>query len=206
MKSLLTTLLLVFSLSVFSQTNYIKINVLGLFFEDYGIGYEHKINEVVGFGFFAKTTKYSYPIAFAELLHSKNKNYTYNSKSIALEAKFHAAPLDNGAEVFMGIYGRYKVEDVSDLISTYNTDTVSYGYSYNGIALGFLMGLRKTFYSGVFFELSGGVGRFFGSEPVFTDEDIGKRIYESHHIMDYADYNYFSYWDTRLQLSVGFGF
>ena len=209
MKTTLIAILLIFSLTTFSQSNYLKINILGAIFEDYGIGYEYEINPQIGIAIFVKKSFISLPMEVAVKFDDyPYTNYDYSSQSIALELKLYSYELSAGTKVLLKFYGRYKDETVSNLpyYDRSTKKTTIYGFNYKGIALGLEMGAKKTLYNGIFFEFSGGIGRYIGSEPVFTDEDIGKYIYESYHFMAYSEYNYFSYWDPRLQLSVGYSF
>ena len=210
MKTTLTAILIIlFSQASFSQSNYFKVNVFGAIFEDYGIGYEYEITEQFGVAIFVKKSFISFPMEMAvKFDDNPYTNYKYSSQSVALELKLYSYEFNPGTKVLFKFYGRYKDETVSD-IAYYNNNTnvtTLYGYNYKGIALGLEMGVKRTLNNGIFFEFSGGVGRFFGSEPVFTNEYIGKYIYELYHQLDYSNYNYFSYWDPRLQFSVGYSF
>ena len=209
MKILITLALTILTINTFAQQNYFKINALGLLFEDYGGGYEHVFYDQIGVAVFAKSTNMSVPIMLAvKVGDSENDNtkYDYNSKSIALELKLYSATVGD-LHGFAGIYGRYKDENVSNLIFKdifIGSKEVIYSYTYQGYALGLILGVKKVLYNGIFFETSGGIGRFFGSKPIFSDADVAKSI--EYYDDLYMTYDYFSYWDPRFQFSVGYSF
>ncbi len=88
-------ILLLFIIITFSTTinaqHYVKLNLAGLLYQDYGIGYEYEVTELFSIGTFAKASYNNSLVDFyiKTTPSYTNNNYSYSSYSISIEPTFH---------------------------------------------------------------------------------------------------------------------
>ncbi|MCK5846009.1 MAG: DUF3575 domain-containing protein [Bacteroidales bacterium] len=201
MKKLAFTLLvlLISTSSVLAQQD-IKTNALGLFLKNYGIGYEYVINDEISAGGYIN---FSTGSLYLEMINdAAGSDYEYSNFSIMPEFRYYTNP-DFGADKrYFGAYAIYQRSNWGNLTLTEYPATGPsikhiYDMTNNAIGLGIIGGQKWVMNSGLYFETLAGFGRFMSSSLSYSDPAIEGLI-------NTAEYEYFSAWDFRFQVGVGY--
>ncbi len=199
-KLILTIFVLTISVSTLKAQHDIKINALGLFFQDYGLGYEYIINESFSAGIFANYSTFPYLLSVED--YFEGTAHTRNSLSVSPEVRYYLAP-DFGADKrYIGAYFRYKDVSWTDLSYYNNTNTPAlYNLDYSSIVLGMMTGQKWVTNSGIYFETLLGVGKALSSSTTFSDPAAEQYMEDNGGL---SEYSYVAGWDFRFQIAVGY--
>ncbi len=180
-KLILTIFVLTISVSSLKAQHDIKVNALGLFFQDYGLGYEYIINESFSAGIFANYSTFPYLLSVEDYIDGTD--HTRRSLNISPEVRYYLSP-DFGADK------RYTTNDYS----YYNLD-------YSSIVLGMMTGQKWVTNSGIYFETLLGIGKALSSSTTFSDPVAEQQMEDNGGL---SEYSYVAGWDFRFQIAVGY--
>ncbi|MCK5846008.1 MAG: DUF3575 domain-containing protein [Bacteroidales bacterium] len=200
MKNLiLTALVLILSVSSVVAQHDIKTNLFGLFFKNYGLGYEYIINDEISVGAYYNYTnfkKYTDPEALIE-----GWGVDQNGYSISGEFRYYINP-DFGADKrYIGAYGRYSETNLHDLNYYIGQDKFLFDMTYNGFILGVITGQKIVMNSGLYIETLIGIGKYISTNTEFSDSNSEKYVVDN---IGIEEYDYISKWDLRFQFAVGY--
>jgi len=178
----------------------VRVNLFGLFFKHYGVGYEYIINDEMGAGIFLN---YSNGNPISLLTVNPQEGSSYSLFTATPEFRFYTNP-ENGADRFyFSGYMRYKSSGWSNLqyyIDNNPTPEI-YDLTYSGLAFGFGLGKKWMTNSGLYFETYYGMGKFIvGGESISNpkvDEHAKASGYDN-------EYSAIASWDFRFHLSIGY--
>ncbi len=185
------TIVLFLTSSVQAQHD-VNINAIGLFFKNYGLGYEYVINDEMGAG---ASFNYVNGLWFGDL----GTDISYSSFNIAPEFRFYFNPSDGADGFYFGGYAKYQTSTWGGNTGyDSNNNAVKYDYTFNGLALGMQTGKKWVTNSGFYFETLFGMGRFLttswsSTNPNFNPSD------------DFENSSWYT-WDFRFALNIGWRF
>ena len=174
----------------------IRVNALGLFFKNYGLGYEYIINDEIAAGVYINVSNGS--LLLNAINDINGSDYGYSSVSIMPEFKYYYNP-DFGADNrYFGAYLIY--QNVSwNKLTAYddNNNEIKYDMNNTSYGIGVLTGQKWVTNSGIYIESLIGIGKFFTSSIDFSDPNVEQYV-------DTKSYKYVSSYDFRFQVSVGY--
>ena len=199
-KIILSLLVAALSISSIMAQQDVKFNAFGMFFKNYGFGYEYVINDEMSAGVFID---YANGSLYLDMLNDVGDyDYDYNRFSFSPEFRFYTNP-DFGADKrFFAVYARYQNVNYDNLeFHDNNTNkTIKYGMNNSLLGIGLSTGQKWVTNSGFYFETYWGFGRFFSSNITFDNSTVE----EYYNVNSTAAYVYASSWDFRFQFSVGY--
>lgn len=185
---------LLFSYNVKAQHE-VKTNVLGLLINQYGLSYEHVLND--NMGIVGQFTYFTPPSSFS---------YEYQAIGIAPEFRYYFAPKRGGDRFFAAGYMRYRNTNADNYTTVENNGvSTSISQQTNGLAIGVNTGSKWVTNSGFLFEISAGFGRYLideasysnGYDPDADNSGLGVVI---------GAVDDLPKWDIRLAITVGWRF
>lgn len=152
-----------------------KIQITGIPFGNYGVGYEAIFGE-----YFSLHTNIniSNKIPASEIYNEGiNENADFNGFSISPEIRYYSDPDYDCDGMYYGIYYRYSKASLKDnYVSNYNSDigdyqSVAANYDVSQSFLGLSWGYKKVFDLGLFFDINGGIGYAMSNSTDFSNTD-----------------------------------
>ena len=181
----------------------VNINAIGLFFQNYGLGYEYVINEGGGAGI-------DFNYATSKIYNPSKENNSYSSFSISPNYKFYFSP-DYGADgYYFEAYLKYKTT-TDGLVYSENTgsgyETHAYDLKSSGLGLGIALGKKRITNSGSYMITLFGIGRFVTQNFSFSDADVEAMVKKNNpNYKDVLSKEFLYTWDFRVHLGVGWRF
>ena len=207
MKKIIVAALLLSGLTLKAQHD-VSVDVLGFAFSRYGLGYEYTVNSNnsigVNFNFSSKNMfddGRSNNVAYAKI----DGEYSYSEMNIIPEYKAFFTPERGNDGVYMGLYGKFRTSKASGNTFTNAESTPIYqktDVSTTGFALGAMLGYKWKSSGALFFEVTGGLGKFLLNDVKYTN-DLAKDD------KDFNEDDYIPYvgnslpLDLRLAVKVG---
>ncbi len=208
-KILLAILILSISASSVVAQHDVKVNLFGAFFKDFGVGYEYIINDQLSAGVFINSVSGT-PFLGVEQYFDGYEGFNYSAFKISPEFRYYTSP-DFGADKrYYSAYLRYSTENFTNLDYESQNDitgeytTMPYSFKNNRITVGLTTGSKWVLNSGIYIESLWGVGRSISTSPTFSTPDA--EDYIKGYSDDLSNYDYYSEWDFRLQISIGYRF
>ena len=178
----------------------VKVNAIGIFFKNYGVGYEYIINEEMGAGIDMNIVSGN-----VSLFSSFDSNVKHSSFSLTPNFKFYFSP-DYGADGFY-FEGYLKYKNMSDKNLVYHDGTrdINYDMGFSGVALGIATGKKWVTNSGFYFETLFGFGRFLTKSFSYSDSYVEGKLKENNPSYE-STLDFVYSWDLRFHLNVGWRF
>jgi len=209
MRALVLAVLVSMSSMVYAQHD-ISTDLLGFAISKYGIGYDYSFNQTNSVGVYIN---YASENSFGE----KSNQYgdiSFSEFNVIPEYKYFLSPNKGTDIVYAGLYGKYRSSNSEgnkyEGVDPDNSAEMVSGktdVSTTGLALGFLFGYKWVTTKALFFEISGGVGKFIVSDTKFSDsvvEDLNEEEFDEGDYVPYLgnDVNL----DLRFNFKIGLRF
>lgn len=187
----------------------VKVNFLGLLFNQYQFGYEHVLNEEMSVGGWISFSKWDFETTTFDINgNTITEETTYNGFSLIPNYRFYFSPDDDAEGFFVEAYMKYLNRKATGLDwSIYNEQTftwenVEYERKENSLALGLGVGRKWVTDAGFFFETFGGLGKTLTDNTTYSEQAVEDAAAESD---EFFESNIPSI-DFRLQLNIGWRF
>ncbi|MCK5846007.1 MAG: DUF3575 domain-containing protein [Bacteroidales bacterium] len=193
MKNYLLTLVFALSSTIGIAQFEIKTDLLGLTYQNYGLGYELILNDNMSVALYSNFT-------IDATREFKNNNYTFSKMKMMPEFRYYFKPKYGGDGIFFGGYALYISENSTDLTYIdFKGNKYKHSLRYEGHGLGLITGYKLLTKSRFYFEGLAGVGRITPYHIVLTG--LGSKYVTENY---YYENNLIFLWDLRLEFIVGF--
>ena len=187
---LLCLFIMVLGVSTTRAQQDINVNVLGLFFRNYGLGYEYSINEESSFA-----ASFNYVDGF---WFDFSNDIIYSDFNITPEYRFYFKPSESTDGFYVGAYIKYQTAAFGDLRFYDDNGKVEfYNLNFNGLALGIETGKKWVSHRGFYFETLFGFGRFIISDWSTSKKNIPTVDFDKNPLYSF---------DFRMSLNIGWRF
>lgn len=204
----LLVLLFIFSTIGLKAQHDVRLNILGAFFKNYGIGYEYLINDEMGAGI-----SVNYATSFLGIDGDGN----FSSFNVAPEFRFYFNPEDGADGFYFGGYLKYAKVDFKGLSANIGTGTfdtwgneiyadLPYDVNLNGFAFGIQSGKKWVTNSGFFFETNFGFGRYLTKSVSYTNSAVETYYDRTGNTGDEDALNWMYTFDWRFAINIGYRF
>ena len=150
----------------------VSLDVLGFAFSKYGLGYEYAINGNNSVGL---NVNFSSKNMFTDNV-TIDGELDYSEMNIIPEYKYFMTPNKGNDGIYIGVYGKYRTSssagnsfEVIDLTSFTGTSFQQTDVSSTGISVGAMAGYKWKTTGALFFEITGGVGKFIMSDLTYSN-------------------------------------